>query len=194
VAPWTSTEALRTTGSIRDFSPEPVPDQLLYDVLDRRAICALGWNRQAWRVIAVTVRRRRELHDIYLDAGTTTGARLSWSSPLLASRPANAERASAAAQKREEAIALSQFPRDSAETIDTVPVMLVVLADLGALAATDRDLERYSIVGGAIGLSLRLEHIVERSRARVWRVMTTVLTRHEDQGAPRATGSDTFGG
>ena len=56
-------EVLRTTGSIRKFSPEPVSDQLLYDVLDDARFAPSGGNRQAWRVIVVTGHRRRELRD-----------------------------------------------------------------------------------------------------------------------------------
>jgi len=95
----------------------------------------------------VTGHRRRELRDIYLDAWHDYVAHvLAGLVPFspLASEP---ERAVALA-KREEAVLLSN-PKGFAETIDEVPVMLVVLADLGALAATDRDLDRYQLVGGA---------------------------------------------
>ena len=36
-----------------------------------------------------------------------------------------------------------------AETLETAPALLLVLADLAALAAVDRDLPRYTLVGGA---------------------------------------------
>jgi nitroreductase len=36
-----------------------------------------------------------------------------------------------------------------AETLDQAPALLLVLADLAALAAVDRDLSRYTFVGGA---------------------------------------------
>jgi nitroreductase len=184
------TEALRTTGSIRDFSPEPVPDQLLYDVLDDARFAPSGGNRQAWRVIAVTGARRRELHDIYLDAWHDYVAHVLAGQVPFSPLASDAERASAAA-KREEAIALSN-PEGFAETIDTVPVMLVVLADLGALAATDRDLERYSIVGGASVYPFVWSILLSAHERGLGGVMTTVLTRHEDQARRVLQVPDTF--
>jgi len=76
-----------------------------------------------------------------------------------------------------------------AEHLDEVPVLLVLLADLRALAAVDRDLDRYTLVGGAsiypfawsIWLAARAEGLAG--------VMTTMATRGEDRvrvllGAP----------
>jgi len=172
-------EVLRTTGSIRKFSPEPVADQLLYDVLDDARFAPSGGNRQAWRVIVVTGHRRRELRDIYLDAWHDYVAHvLAGQVPFspLASEP---ERAAALA-KREEAVRLSN-PKGFAETIDEVPVMLVVLADLGALAATDRDLDRYQLVGGASIYPFVWSVLLSAHDHGLGGVMTTVLTKHEDR-------------
>jgi nitroreductase len=44
-------EALRTTGSIRTFSEQPVTDEVLWCVLDDARFAPSGGNRQAWRVI-----------------------------------------------------------------------------------------------------------------------------------------------
>jgi len=62
-------EALRTTGSIRHFTAEPVSDELLFAVLDDARFAPSGGNRQAWRVIVVRdLVRRRRVRDLYLDA------------------------------------------------------------------------------------------------------------------------------
>jgi len=57
------------------------------------------------------------------------------------------DRASALAQ-RSAAEALSR-PDGFPEALDQVPVMLVICANLEVLSATDRDLDRYQLVGGA---------------------------------------------
>src|SRR5260370_7918575 len=44
-------DALRTTGAIRDFRPEPVPDEVLHRVLDTARFAPSGGNRQGWRVV-----------------------------------------------------------------------------------------------------------------------------------------------
>ncbi len=47
------THALRTTGAVRDFLPDPVDDNVLYRVLDTARFAPSGGNRQAWHAIVV---------------------------------------------------------------------------------------------------------------------------------------------
>ena len=46
-------EALRTTGAVRDFLPEPVGDGVVSRAIDAARFAPNGGNRQAWRVIVV---------------------------------------------------------------------------------------------------------------------------------------------
>jgi len=172
-------DALRTTGSIREFSPEPVSDQLLYDILDDARFAPSGGNRQAWRVIVVTDNQRRAIGEIYLDAWHDYVAHLLAGLIPFSPLASPSDRADASAQ-REQAVLLSN-PEGFAETIDQVPVMLVVLADLAALAATDRDLERYQLVGGASIYPFVWSVLLSAHAHGLGGVMTTILTRHEDQ-------------
>src|SRR5205814_8580766 len=60
-------DALRTTGAIREFQDEPVPDEVLYRVLDTARFAPSGGNRQGWRIVVVKDREiRRRLRDLYL--------------------------------------------------------------------------------------------------------------------------------
>jgi nitroreductase len=172
------TDALRTTGSVRAFLDEPVPDEVIYAILDDARFAPSGGNRQAWRVIIVKdVRRRRALRDLYLDGWhdyiAHVLAGLIPFSPL-----ASDEDRAAATAKRAAAIATSK-PDGFPETLDQVPVMLVICADLAALAATDRDLGRYQIAGGA-SIYPFAWNILLAARARgLGGVMTTIATRNE---------------
>ena len=47
------TEALRSTGAVRDFRPDPVPDEVVYGLLDTARFAPNGGNRQAWHVVVV---------------------------------------------------------------------------------------------------------------------------------------------
>src|SRR5262249_60584581 len=46
-------EVMRTTGSMRRFLTDPVPDALLYRVLDNARCAPSGGNRQGWRGVIV---------------------------------------------------------------------------------------------------------------------------------------------
>jgi nitroreductase len=172
------TDALRTTGSVRAFLDESVSDEVLYAILDDARFAPSGGNRQAWHVIVVKDSlRRRALRDLYLDGWhdyiAHVLAGLVPFSPL-----ASDEDRAAAASHRDAAIATSK-PDGFPETLDQVPVMLVICADLAALAATDRDLDRYQIAGGA-SIYPFVWNILLAARARgLGGVMTTIATRNE---------------
>src|SRR3989441_13273173 len=46
-------EVLRTTFAAREFTAEPVPDEVLARILDQARFAPSGGNRQGWRVIVV---------------------------------------------------------------------------------------------------------------------------------------------
>jgi len=172
------TDALRTTGSVRTFLDEPVSDEDLYAILDDARFAPSGGNRQAWRVIIVKDEtRRRALRDLYLDGWHDYIAHVLAGLVPFSPLASGADRAAAAA-KRGAAMAASK-PDGFPETLDQVPVMLVICADLAALAATDRDLDRYQIAGGA-SIYPFVWNILLAARARgLGGVMTTIATRNE---------------
>lgn len=171
-------EALRTTGSIRKFSEQPVTDEVLCQVLNDARFAPSGGNRQAWHVIVVqNPQQRRAVRDLYLEAWHDYVAHVL--AGLIPFSPlASDDDRRAALEKRAAAETLSR-PDGFAESLDAVPVMLVVCADLRALAATDRDLERYQLVGGA-SIYPFIWNIMLAARERgLGGVMTTVATRNE---------------
>jgi nitroreductase len=171
-------DALRTTGSVRAFLDQPVSDEVLFEILDDARFAPSGGNRQAWRVIVVKdAARRRALRDLYLDGWhdyiAHVLAGLIPFSPL-----ASEEDRTLAASKRDAAIALSK-PDGFPETLEQVPVMLVICADLSALAATDRDLGRYQIAGGASIYPFVWSVLLAAHERGLGGVMTTIATRNE---------------
>ncbi len=173
-------DALRTTGSVRNFTGQRVPDQLVFDVLNDARFAPSGGNRQAWRVIIVNDPTRREaIGDLYLDAwhdyvGHVLAGLIPFS-PLAS----QGDRA-LASSKRDDAIAVSN-PNGFPENLAKVPVMLVVCANLESVAATDRDLGRYQLTGGA-SIYPFVWSILLSARARgLGGVMTTVATRKEPE-------------
>jgi len=171
-------DALRTTGSIRRFTDQPVDDRLLYAILDDARFAPSGGNRQAWRVIVVKDdARRRALAADYLDAWHDyVGHVLAGLVPF--SPLATDEERQRAGAQRDAAIELSR-PDGFPETLASVPVMLVVVVDLTALAATDRDLGRYQFAGGASIYPFVWSILLAARERGLAGVMTTVATRNE---------------
>jgi nitroreductase len=173
------TEALRTTGSVRAFTPQPVSDELVWSILDDARFAPSGGNRQAWHVIVVhDETTRAAVRDLYLDAWHDyVGHLLAGLIPF--SPLANDEDRAAALAQRSAAEAVSR-PDGFAETFHEVPAMLVVCAGLNVLAATDRDLDRYSIVGGASIYPFVWSVLLAARERGLAGVLTTIATRNED--------------
>lgn len=171
-------DALRSTGAVRQFTNEPVSNELLFGVLDDARFAPSGGNRQAWHVIVVRdPAQRRRVRELYLDAWHDYVGHLLAGLIPFSPLASDQDRAAALAQ-RSAAEAVSE-PDGFAETLDQVPVMLVVCANLAVLAATDRDLDRYQLVGGA-SIYPFVWNIVLAARERgLGGVMTTVATRNE---------------
>lgn len=173
-------DALRSTASVREFTEESVDDGTLFAILDHARFAPSGGNRQSWRVIVVRdVEQRRRLRDLYLDAWHDYVAHLLIGAVPFSPLMGEARRAEAKG-RRSDAQAASD-PSGFAENLDRVPVMLVVCADLGALAATDRDLGRYQIVGGASVYPFVWNVLLAAREFDLGGVMTTVATRNEEQ-------------
>jgi nitroreductase len=135
-------DAMRTTFAARDFTDEPLPDGTLFRILDRARFAPSGGNRQGWRVIVLRDRGTREaLSALMLPAARRYAAQVqAGENPW---NPIDAPRVDAAT------IARTTPPARLTDTPLRAPVVLVVCVDLKVVAATDQDLERVGLVGGA---------------------------------------------
>jgi nitroreductase len=174
-------EALRTTGAVRDFLPGPVPDELVAELLDTARFAPSGGNRQAWRVIVVRdPALRRDLREIYLKGwyqylAMGAAGLVPWAPVTDRAAEESALTAAPALAK-----AAAAGPGGFAEHLDEVPLLLVLLADLRALAAVDRDLDRYTFVGGASVYPFAWSLLLAARSVGLSGVMTTMATRSED--------------
>jgi len=181
-------ETLRTTGAIREFTDQPVPDEVVARVLDTARFAPSGANAQAWHVVLVkdpdTRTRLRELYlpgwRDYLAMGAA-GLR-PWA-------PGNDVGAETAAVASAPDAVLAAANQGFAAHFDKVPVLLVLFADLKALAAVDRDLDRYSFAGGASVYPFAWNILLAARAEGLGGVLTTMLIREEESvkgllGAP----------
>lgn len=163
---------MRTARTARSFDPRPVPDEVLHRVLDNARFAPSGGNRQGWRVVVVQDQERRTaLKDLYLGPWRTYSAK----ARALAGNP--------------DAEALYDRADRFAERLDQVPVHVLVFVRLDALAITDADLDRQSIVGGG-SIYPFLQNFLLACRAEgLGASLTTMLCRAEPEvlamlGAP----------
>jgi nitroreductase len=182
------TDALRTTGAVRDFTADPVPDEIVARLLDTARFAPSGGNRQGWRVVVVRDPEiRRKLRDLYLEGWyeyLAIGA-----AGLVPWAPVTDREAEARALAGAAALAAGSQGTGFAETLDQVPVLLVVLADLRDLAAIDRDHARYTFAGGASVYPFAWSLLLAARHEGLSGVITTLAIRKEDEvkallGAP----------
>lgn len=170
-------EAMRTTPATRAFTDEPVDDAVLYRILDNARFAPSGGNRQGWYVVVVDDRAtRQQLRELYVLGWREYTAHVREGLVPFAARDAG--RWPGPAVDLEQARA-TPAPNDFADNLDTVPVMLVLLADLGALATVDNGLDRQSIVGGASIYPFGHNILLAARNEGLGGVMTSVLARQE---------------
>lgn len=166
-----------TTPASREFTDQPVPDHVIWRLLDVARFAPSGGNRQGWHVVVLRdpgIRRRvRELYVLgwrvyvaHVRAGLVPfapGPDGRWAGPAVDLETAQATPA----------------PNDFADRLDQAPVLLLVTIDLGALAVTDNGLDRQSIVGGASIYPFTHNILLAARDEGLGGVMTTVICRQE---------------
>jgi nitroreductase len=173
-------DALRSTGSVREFTDEAVSDEVLHRVLDTARFAPNGGNRQAWKVVVLRDPEvRAGMRDLYL---------LHWyeylalrAAGLTPFAPVHDPGAEAAALEREPELraAAAAGAVGFAEEIDHSPVLLAILADLRFVAAMDRGFDRYTMVGGASIYPFVWSILLAAHDEGLGGVMTTAAIREE---------------
>jgi nitroreductase len=126
-------EVMRTTAAVREFTDDPLPDEVLHTILDNARFAPSGGNRQGSQIVVVRDPATRErLVEI-----TEPGARSYHAQRAAGETPWSAH---APSQVTEQQVA---------ETLRRAAVVLVVCVDLREVAALDKELDRVGIVGGA---------------------------------------------
>src|SRR5271166_7104662 len=135
-------DVMRTTAAVREFTGDPLPDDVLERILDNARFAPSGGNRQGTHVIVVRDRATREA----LAELTTTGARryvaqlASGESPW---NPLHPPKATAAE------IAATEVPSQFTAPLVNAAVVLVACVDLEVVAAIDQNLARIGVISGA---------------------------------------------
>jgi|SRR5918997_151657 nitroreductase len=172
-------EVMRTAPATRAFTDEPVSDEALSRILDHARFAPSGGNRQGWRVVVVKDPQiRRRIRDLY---------RLGWreymahvEAGLVPFAPTDHGRWTGPEVDLERA---RQVPRPNAfaDGLHKAPVLLVLVAQLSALACLDNGLDRQSIVGGASIYPFAQNILLAARNEGLGGVLTSALVRQEPE-------------
>ncbi|MGA7759449.1 MAG: nitroreductase family protein [Ilumatobacteraceae bacterium] len=167
-------DAIRTNGTVRNFTDEPVDDATIASILDDARFAPSGGNRQPWRVAVVDDRSlRRELAtlmqpvwDEYLETAMVGGTPFNVVDYV---KPDDIS------PNKSNALL---------EHIDTIPVVLAIAADLSNVAMMDAELDRPPVTGGASIYPFCWNLMLSARAHGLGGVMTTFLSRVEPAAAP----------
>jgi nitroreductase len=135
-------DVMRTTFAVREFTDDPLPDSVLYRILDNARFAPSGGNRQGTHVTVVrdaSVRQR-------LAALTVPGAQRYFAQLAASESPWNPVEPSGVPA---ETIAATTVPDEFTAPFRRAAVVLVVTVDLRYVAAMDQHLDRIGVISGA---------------------------------------------
>jgi nitroreductase len=175
-------EALRTNPAIREFTDEPVADDVLAELLEVARFAPSGGNRQPWHVAVVQdPGLRAELAALcqpvwqeYIELAATGATPFAVAGPPPARTP------------------LDPVPNPVLDHLVDAPIVLVVAADLASIAMMDGNLDRATLTGGASVYPF-VHSILLAARDRgLGGVLTTFLARAESAARPLLGLPDTW--
>lgn len=172
-------EAMRTTAATRRFAAEELSDEVVMELLDDARFAPSGGNRQPWRVVLVKdPATRRAIETAYRSSWREYMAHVR--AGLVPFAPDEDGRYRGPAVDLEQAAA-TESPDEFADTLSSVPLLLVLLAHLPSLAVTDNGLGRQSIVGGASVYPFAHNVLLAARDRDLGGVLTTVICRREHE-------------
>ena len=134
-------DVMRTTFAAREFTADPLPDEVLVKILDHARFAPSGGNRQGWKVVVVRDQKTKD-----------ELARLSGiAAKRYAAQAANGESPwNTIDPPRVDAATIEKTPppRRLTEPLVRAPVVLVIGVDLKVVASIDQDLKRVGVVSG----------------------------------------------
>jgi nitroreductase len=167
-------DVMRTTFAAREFTDDPLPDDVLWRLFDNARFAPSGGNRQGAHITVVrdaTVRRQlAELGKI--------AARRYFAQLQAGENPWNSIHPTDVPQDVIDAV---EVPDTFVEPIANAPVVLVFSVDLGVVAAVDQNLDRVGLAGGASIYPLIWNILLAARNEGYGGTMTTMAIAVEDQ-------------
>ncbi|OMC53015.1 nitroreductase [Mycobacterium sp. IS-2888] len=178
-------DVMRTTPAVREFTDDPLPDDILERILDSARFAPTGGNRQGVRVIVLRDRYTRSaLADLGLTAARRYTAQLAkGESPWNPLQPSAIDRST---------IEATEPPPQMSAPLREAPVTLVICLDLAVVAATDQDLDRIAVVPGASVYPFAWNVLLAARNEGYGGVLTTMAVAEEPRVKELLGVPDTF--
>ena len=167
-------DAMRTTFAARNFTGEPVPDEVLHRILDHARFAPSGGNRQGWHVIVVRDQAKRTALGPLIEptfkrylAEVRAGA-----NPWNTVEPAAVDQSD---------IDATRIPPGFIDGLVHAPVLLLVTVDLSVVAAMDQHLPRIGVVPGASVYPFVWNILLAARNEGLGGTLTTFLVAEESQ-------------
>lgn len=167
-------DVMRTTPAVREFTDDPLPDEVLERILDHARFAPSGGNRQGVRVVVVRDQHTRSaLAELGLPAARRyTAQAANGESPWNPLRPPGIDSAT---------IEATQPPAQMSAPCRDAPVVLVVCLNLGVVAATDQNLDRIAVVPGASVYPFVWNVLLAARNEGYGGVLTTMVVAEENK-------------
>lgn len=166
-------EVMRTTPATREFTGDPLPDDVLHRILEHARFAPSGGNRQGGHVVVVRDAATREALARLNEPAVRRymAQRLAGENPW---NPLHAPGPSAAE------IAATEVPASFTEPVLTAGAVLVFFVDLEVVAAMDQDLDRVGIISGASVYPLVWNVLLAARNEGFGGTITTMAVARED--------------
>ncbi len=177
---------MRTTPATREFASDPLPDQVLYEILDHARFAPNGGNRQAWHVIVVRdPARKARLADLWEVAQREDYA--FYAAGLVPFVASEAYWRNRPGEPSEQPVNLEHARRTPVDhpagtgpqAIADAPVVLLITLDLTRVTAMDSGLGRLSISAGGSVYPFAHNILLAARDDDFGGVVTSVLVRQE---------------
>jgi nitroreductase len=135
-------DVMRTTSAVREFSDDPLPDEVLARILDNARFAPSGGNRQGAHVVVVRdAETRGRLAELNKPGARRYVAQINaGESPWTSVHPPGPTR---------DEIAATEVPDTFVKPLLMASAVLVVFVDLSVVASMDQDLDRVGVISGA---------------------------------------------
>jgi nitroreductase len=167
-------DVMRTTFAAREFTDDPVPDDVLWRIFDNARFAPSGGNRQGAHI---TVVRDQDVRRRLAELGKVV-ARRYFAQLQAGESPWNSIHPSAVPQ---DVIDKTEIPDSFVTPIAKAPVVLIFSVDLTVVAAIDQDLDRVGLASGASVYPLVWNILLAARNEGYGGTLTTMAIAAEDR-------------